>query len=53
MTDCGGLRAGIMNYLRGEKLAIAYEKYLERLRKGAKIIIYEERGELTCHREPD
>ncbi len=43
-ADLGGLRAGIMNYLRDEKLAAAYEEYLKRLRYKAKIITYEERG---------
>ncbi len=43
-ADLGGQRAGIMNYLRDEKLASAYEEYLKRLRKEAKVITYDERG---------
>ena len=42
-ADLSSMRAGIMNRLRDEKIAQAYEAYINSLRNEAKIILQEER----------
>jgi peptidyl-prolyl cis-trans isomerase C len=42
-ADLSSMRAGIMNWLRDEKIAQAYEAYINSLRNDAKIILQKER----------